>query len=723
MIMEKVFPEQPILDAGIRSVNFFNGRLLTAEDLTAEQTANLQARRLTGQALGSGVAAGFTVSLAGKAEDFTVNVEAGLAVNRRGDVLQLANPAVVSLTGSVKNPGDQVATVFSDCTNTPSGQFTPTGLYVLTISPASAGEGRAPTSGLGNSAAPCNTRFVVQGVTFHLIRLSTPAINNQLRNILAYQSFGFLPLNTPLTSSTSPLTTALEAPFNTQPDEYGLLDALTPDKYPTCHVPLALIFTTSGRVDFIDNWAVRRHVTQLTTTQPWQVYESPRRRSEMEAAFLQFQDHLADLITAKQVTALSAASSYFKLLPPVGILPTQASSCDWHTFLGVHAPAYETRLDSGLLTSLLEEALTCSPFVVEDTTRPPAAVDVFSIPVSNTLFVKAIDENLASQLEQVDHDTIFRLLNLTQQDPGFVLYARSQRGRIRLFFTPHNFQNSNAFFDAASTESNLDVQGSSAASGDIVFPDLEHGFYLVRGNIQGFKPISPYVAKVNPGQVTKIQISPVALTLKLCLVRESIPKLELSNVRFCLVEGTFEAAILFSKDKPWANFTALEIGDLATQKQLKDWQDVFAERFPDNGIENSDPQIFVGEAVTNLPAGTVSDKTSIGSGMGIPESPWAYVVFGSIGFPMTFVANTNIKRDPVPLTESLRGIEIGIGRPGAAVSAQLVKKMIKYGIVFVEQAAGGWLELIMDATGVTRSQAALIIQTYARLLAEIDKGA
>ena len=44
----------PILNDRTRSVNFFNGRLLTGEDLTADQKANRVAHSLLGQAVGSG---------------------------------------------------------------------------------------------------------------------------------------------------------------------------------------------------------------------------------------------------------------------------------------------------------------------------------------------------------------------------------------------------------------------------------------------------------------------------------------------------------------------------------------------------------------------------------------------------------------------------------------------------------------------------------------------
>jgi hypothetical protein len=50
--------EQAILDSELRYVNFFNGRLLTGGDLSAEQAANRACSRHLGLAVGAGVAYG-----------------------------------------------------------------------------------------------------------------------------------------------------------------------------------------------------------------------------------------------------------------------------------------------------------------------------------------------------------------------------------------------------------------------------------------------------------------------------------------------------------------------------------------------------------------------------------------------------------------------------------------------------------------------------------------
>ena len=83
--------DEPILDDGIRTVNFFNGRLLTGEDLGREQEANRLGHRRLGRAIGEGVACGFEVEIGPGSTTATpvLRIRPGVAVNRRGAVLAL----------------------------------------------------------------------------------------------------------------------------------------------------------------------------------------------------------------------------------------------------------------------------------------------------------------------------------------------------------------------------------------------------------------------------------------------------------------------------------------------------------------------------------------------------------------------------------------------------------------------------------------------------------
>jgi len=55
---------ETITDGGIHLTNFFNGRLLTAEDLRAEQSANRQQHQQLGRAIGEGIITGLQVQQA-----------------------------------------------------------------------------------------------------------------------------------------------------------------------------------------------------------------------------------------------------------------------------------------------------------------------------------------------------------------------------------------------------------------------------------------------------------------------------------------------------------------------------------------------------------------------------------------------------------------------------------------------------------------------------------
>src|SRR5262249_3035375 len=83
--------QQPLKDGGIRSVNFFNGRLLAGKDLSREQAARRESDWRLGLALGNGVAFGFKVDEDSQSTSNVpiVRVQAGLAVNPLAQALRL----------------------------------------------------------------------------------------------------------------------------------------------------------------------------------------------------------------------------------------------------------------------------------------------------------------------------------------------------------------------------------------------------------------------------------------------------------------------------------------------------------------------------------------------------------------------------------------------------------------------------------------------------------
>jgi hypothetical protein len=351
---------EPILKGGIRSVNFFNGRLLSAEDLSDEQAANRDGRRRLGQALGDGVAYGLEVaeSPASTKQEPVVTVSPGLAVNRAGQALRLPAAADVSLVRQAgAAPPSPAATTFKDCHQLQPGTYIAgAGVYLLTVAPAAGREGRAPVSGLGNVPATCNARYATEGVQFRLVRLVVPdsylADPARLRNRLAYGLFG---------------TGLGFANFSSGPQlaSPSLLDGLPPRTLTEDDVPLAAVYWTSGGgLEFVDLWAVRRRVTRPSASERWALLIGDRRASESEAMFLQFEGQLQDIITKEAAsTPTLVASQRFDFLPPAGLLPVGtglAGAFNRTTFFGPRVTG-TTPKSLRFLRSLLREAASHEP--------------------------------------------------------------------------------------------------------------------------------------------------------------------------------------------------------------------------------------------------------------------------------------------------------------------------------------------------------------------------
>ena len=360
--------DEPITTDANSFVHFFNGRLLTGEDLSREQDGNERARRLLGLAAGPGVVTGLEVTPAAPSADGqpAVTVEAGLAVNLAGQVLELPARTDVSLVHGTTPPGATPQVLFHDCAPTqPLTYTTGAGVYLLSIQPGQATAGRAPTSGLANGDAGCNAAYSLDGVQFRLLRLSLPvatvANELQLRNQVAHLMFG----------TGDPTRSAFAAnPWGVVPFGYGLLDALRASCLGPDEVPLALVrWTGSGGLVFVDRWAVRRRTTRLDAAVRWPLLLSDRLLAEAEASFLQFQDQVEDMrsgtatatgASPPAATSALAASDAFAFLPPVGILPVAGVGSpvgfDTATFFGAQASFDLAMLDAAQLRGLLWES-------------------------------------------------------------------------------------------------------------------------------------------------------------------------------------------------------------------------------------------------------------------------------------------------------------------------------------------------------------------------------
>lgn len=361
--MNTIVLEKPLTDGGIRTVNFFNGRLLSGEDLTQEQSAQREARQHLGQALGDGVAFGLEVNETTGVSTPTapvVTVRPGLAVNRCGQTIHLTRSVDVSLVRPLNGNGlAPTASVFAECQPPQSGVYIAgTGVYLLTIAPAWASEGRAPVSGLGHTTASCNTRYTVESVQFRLFQLDLSLSElsdlDHLRNRLAGRCFG-----------AEVLSTFSSDPFGPVTEQYGLLDELRPHRLTDADVPLAVLHWTADGIRFIDLWSVRRCVTAPWGTSRWALVAGERRRSEATAMFLQFQDHIETLRTAETHLDTLIATQRFVYLPPVGLLPISeggtVAGIEYRTFFAQQAYHSPVFIEEAVIEPLIRSALPYPP--------------------------------------------------------------------------------------------------------------------------------------------------------------------------------------------------------------------------------------------------------------------------------------------------------------------------------------------------------------------------
>jgi len=352
--------QQPILDGGIRSINFFNGRLLSARDLTREQSANREADRRLGQAVGEGIAYGLEVSksIASTQQAPVVTVDAGLAVNRLGQTLMLTAKTEIALVRQAA-PGPGNTNPFTECAPLQTGTYVAgAGIYLLTIAPAQGTEGRAATHSLESTSASCNTDTTVTAVQFRLVQLdqqiSTAEMldQNKLRNLIAYKCFGV--------DSTSKFPVD---PFTTNLEKYGLLDDLRPTWLTECEVPLAILYwTLVDGIKFIDLWSVRRRLARRLTDKTWPFLTSERTTREGEAMYLQFQSQLKDLQGSGLAASQIKAKDHFKYMPAAGLLPVGgASGFNYETFFNEITIRQPIFIEGAQLRPLFQESFEYPP--------------------------------------------------------------------------------------------------------------------------------------------------------------------------------------------------------------------------------------------------------------------------------------------------------------------------------------------------------------------------
>jgi hypothetical protein len=375
--------QEPLKSGGIRSVNFFNGRLLSSKDLTREQMARREADARLGRAIGDGVAYGLEVARdqgLDRPAAPVLRIKAGLALNRVGQTLRLAEDVSVALTRSFAST--DAGCIFANCTPLTGGTYVAgAGVYLLTIAPAQMSEGKAATNGLDPANVACNTDATVEAVQFRLInvnplRYAGLDIGSSLfRNRLAYRCFGIEAREQNVID-----------PWRVDAPRYGLIDELREVGLDDREVPLAILLWTVGGIQFVDMWATRREVLEPDALSGFSFRRDPldpanlssfafvarrRRLTESSAMCAQFQQHLADVLAATVTPSMVIALEHFRYLPPFGVVPLQSAPLRGYfeqTFFSglVRRPAFGSNqstefIDERLLGLLRQQAIESTP--------------------------------------------------------------------------------------------------------------------------------------------------------------------------------------------------------------------------------------------------------------------------------------------------------------------------------------------------------------------------
>lgn len=411
-----------VIDAGadgaLRSPHFFNGRVLSAEDMALEQRAGqLQLHRLA-QALGAGVAHGLEVRVASAGrwgKGAVLLVTPGLAFNRRGEAVALAAQTSLAL---VTDPpaAPSAGRDFRDVSLAPLAPLPE--VYLLTAAPQARLDGRVPATSLGAEGRITGTGsgYRLEGVAFRLVPLHLPegpGSADTLRNRLAHRCFG--------TAEAAAFPPAAARP-------YAGLEPLCPE-LTAADVPLALLCWAGGRIEWVDAWAVRRRL-QPAVDPGWPLNLGPGRLAEVEAMLLQFQAHLADLQAQGGCEQVVAVRS-FRYLPPLGYLPVGPGGFRPEVFfLGL--PVAEQALDPGFLRLRLMEAWFAEPV---DLGRPAPLLLYLPPGSEQALFLRR--EQAPAPPPVVVESTALILIEVTLPaerqplDPGNLrVYAADARGRI-----------------------------------------------------------------------------------------------------------------------------------------------------------------------------------------------------------------------------------------------------------------------------------------------------
>jgi hypothetical protein len=323
------------LAGGVERVSWWNGRILTAEDMSDHQRATDQADRRLGAAIGAGVVRGLRVTR--RPDGRSVSVTAGLAVDPAGEVLELPAGVVVRLVAPLVAAGGPSGADFVVCGDRPASVSSAgTGAYLLTVASAAGSRGTAPGAAVPNlETSACGPRYQVAGVQFRLLALDLAGLatagGHDEADLAVLASVGSVERHPRLRNVVAHVF--LDSVMRAQAllDPFGGPGSYTPALHrltqagilSPCEQPLAVVTWARAGIDFVDNHAVRRPPSTASAAWP-AAFAGDRATDAGLASLLQFADHLADLagpsVPAVDRRSLKARAA-FRYVPPAALIP------------------------------------------------------------------------------------------------------------------------------------------------------------------------------------------------------------------------------------------------------------------------------------------------------------------------------------------------------------------------------------------------------------------
>jgi hypothetical protein len=314
------------LDPRLTRSNYFDGRLLTADDLTRDQLYLDRRLREFGRVIGTGVLTGLEAAL--DVRSGVISVQKGLGVSAAGRVLELREPLTADLVGERAGIVTQNGGAYARL---------PRGLYALVLIYAEQGDGRAEVFPR-DLAAPRTGEFsiIAEGMALGLALLT-----------------GLSPVGRALAIRAELMARAAR----------GSLDL---PELPEDGLALGVLAIADDRPQWLDATLLRQPARANPDADDIQ-YDLARRYEAL----------LADVLAERRATGLGgdfAAAAYFPLLPPAGSAPKDAFDPlqGRQGFFPAQHNVWVAPIRAGDLALVLRESMPLPPLDLND----PNAADI-----------------------------------------------------------------------------------------------------------------------------------------------------------------------------------------------------------------------------------------------------------------------------------------------------------------------------------------------------------